>query len=405
MIRKLLCCAACLAARGREPVDSEFQEDVYEDVTAKEADFADSFWGLFTARKIVHIEDSKPKDWEILDGPKLLEHSCFADESASRLWKNDTVVFCGCCTDHLIGDPRSQAALLYMGQKELGPAFKRDLAGTTKQVGLVPVWSLGGRIPAVLCDRGRFVCHCEDPVWEWAEFEHACRRGQTCRPPEPIEEEASVGYSEEPEEDADVDSAVDSNDSEGDDQDTKNDTNDTNGSDISEENGSEISEDSKNDTDGSENSKKSSEAASLLQDLDTVEDIPDCAAQAESGSAHARFPLGSAFCEDFSVHNCQQTYVVTHLGVHHWCEVDEKMFRHCGANLVSVKDAQRVTDEAQSWAIQNFYRPDLGWKVETTDFTTRVVEHPLPEPDVFEQHVQKRMDAQSTAEILKKMSE
>ncbi|CAE7292418.1 frmA [Symbiodinium pilosum] len=156
--------------------------------------------------------------------------------------------------DHLIGDPLSQSALVYESSKadkslEEAPAFERYEDGSTRQVGMVYVWSLGGRIPAVLCDRGRLVCHCEDPVRGWAEFEPACRRGHPCQPPEEVVEGVSVGYEE----------------------DTANDS-------MLEVKGDGVG---------------GSEAAPL------------------TSCALGRYPLGSAFCEDFAVEQCEKAYART----------------------------------------------------------------------------------------------
>ena len=52
-------------------------------------------------------------------------------------------------------------------------------------------------------------------------------------------------------------------------------------------------------------------------------------------------------------------------GLYHACEVDKKTFRHCGAQLLSEAEAQQRTQQAMAWAVQNFYTPELDWKVET----------------------------------------
>eukprot|EP00913_Durusdinium_trenchii_P012008 g11281.t1 len=172
------------------PQQQEVSPEVREDITSERETFIDKISGIFvTPKKWVHVSKAR--------GSKhgLLPYFC----TDKNLWSDDTVVSCDCCSlvetrrqekgpetssDHLTGDPRSQAALLYQSAKAQAPAFKRFDDGTTRQVGVVNVWSLGGRIPAVLCDRGRLVCHCEDPVRGWAEFESACRRGNLCEAPE-----------------------------------------------------------------------------------------------------------------------------------------------------------------------------------------------------------------------------
>jgi len=43
--------------------------------------------------------------------------------------------------------------------------------------------------------------------------------------------------------------------------------------------------------------------------------------------------------------------------------VDKKSFRHCGAQLLSEAEAKQRTQQAMAWAVQNFYTPELDWKV------------------------------------------
>ncbi|CAE7221865.1 frmA, partial [Symbiodinium necroappetens] len=462
-------------------------EGIREDITEQRATLWEKIEGFFgSMHKYVHVSVKRGNDYG------LQSHFCVDKE----LWNDDTVVSCDCCMDHLIGDPLSQSALVYKSSQEEAPAFERYADGSTRQVGMVKVWSLGasqtytmpamqtyaaepaitmpaeamssemaaysgyavqtmpasqvytmpasqtytmpaaqtytmpapqtytlptapqvmsgldhtkgkwfapgealppgfvvtahpeghtapqathdmtdmaresfvmtgsavssalpkaaaptkkskkgkkkkssGRIPAVLCDRGRLVCHCEDPVRGWAEFEPACRRGHPCQPPEEVVEGVSVGYDAQ--------------------------------------------------------AQDSSVNASMLE-MDTVEGE----AQPLTSCSIGRIPLGSAFCEDFTVDQCEKVYSRTKQGIHHLCAVDQKTFRHCGATLISEDEARKRTEEARSWAIQNFYSPELDWKVLTVNFTTRVIEDPLPPADIFEAKVRERMDAQGTLEKL-----
>ncbi|CAJ1416259.1 unnamed protein product [Effrenium voratum] len=308
--------------------------EVREDISSTRSTFWDTLEGIFgSTKKFVHVSVRRSHKMGLLD-------SFCLDED---LWGDDTVVSCDCCTDHLIGDPLSQSALVYNSGKEQAPAFERKADGSTHQVGMVNVWSLGGRIPAVLCDRGRLTCHCEDPVRGWAEFEPACRRGKPCEPPETVVEGVSNGYEEQA---AKLQAAL---------------------------------------------AKANASKADALLEADSA------AVRCAFGD---RVPLGSAFCEDFSVEQCERTYSRTKRGVHHVCEVDQKTFRHCGATLLTEAEAQQRTAEAMSWAVQNFYTPSLDWKVRTVNFTTRVVEEPLPAADLFQAHVHNRMEDQGTMEKL-----
>mmetsp|Transcript_57811 Transcript_57811/g.102668 ORF Transcript_57811/g.102668 Transcript_57811/m.102668 type:complete len:358 (-) Transcript_57811:115-1188(-) len=157
-----------------------------DDVTEQESYLYDKIKGkIWEETKFVDIVYRKGPDWPHLN------HFCL-DETE---YKEDTVIWCGCCIDHLIHDPKSKAALLFGSKMEKAPAFNREGGGKTAQVGLVNVWSLGGRIPAVVCDRGSLQCHCEDPITQWAEFEPGCMRGQNCSGPSEtmFEEGASKG--------------------------------------------------------------------------------------------------------------------------------------------------------------------------------------------------------------------
>ncbi|CAE7244472.1 frmA [Symbiodinium natans] len=322
------------------PTNSEAAEEegIREDITEERATLWEKIEGFFGSMpKYVHVSLKRGTNYG------LQEHFCVDKD----LWSDDTVVSCDCCMDHLIGDPLSQSALVYKSSKEEAPAFERYEDGSTRQVGMVNVWSIGGRIPAVLCDRGRLVCHCEDPVRGWAEFEPACRRGHPCQPPEEVLEGVSVGY-EAPVEEED-----------------------------------------------------SSSNASMLEVVG-VEGVQGVQGEAPplTSCAIGRIPLGLAFCEDFSVEQCEKTYSRTKQGIHHLCAVDPKTFRHCGATLMTEEEARKRTEEARSWAIQNSYSPELDWKVLTVNFTTHVIEDPLPPADIFEAKVLERMDAQGTLEKL-----
>eukprot|EP00439_Symbiodinium_sp_Y106_P042597 s929_g5.t1 len=220
--------------------------------------------------------------------------------------------------DHLIGDPLSQSALVYKSSKDDAPAFERYADGSTRQVGMVNVWSLGGRIPAVLCDRGRLVCHCEDPV-----------RGR-------ISSLLGVaGRSSSPRAAVDIHASP-----------------------------------------RRKSLKDSSVNASMLE-MDAVEGE----AQPLTSCSIGRIPLGSAFCEDFTVDQCEKAYSRTKQGIHHLCAVDPKTFRHCGATLIS----------EDSWqTLANLHRT--------------AVQDPLPPADIFEAKVRERMDAQGTLEKLMEWS-
>lgn len=349
----LLAALAATAVMGAVPEESlevpaapaeEVVPEVREDITSQRATVFDTIEGWFwDPKKWIHV--SKPR------GSKhgLLPHFC----NSKDVWKEDTVVSCDCCVDHLTGDPRSQAALLYQSGKTQAPAFFRSGDGRTKQVGMINVWTLGGRVPAVLCDRGRLVCHCEDPVRGWAEFERACRRGQPCEPPEEVEEGVSKGYEEQHQD--------------------------------------------------SEDSQAAEELHEQME-KDAAKEIPPSSLAQNQGhrcDKGDRVPLGQAFCEDFSVEQCERTYARTKSGQHHACEVDPKTFRLCGAQLLSEAEAAQRTRAAMAWAVQNFYSPELDWKVRTINFTTTVVEEPWPSASLFEKQVQHRMDEQGTMEKLK----
>lgn len=320
------------------PQQQEVSPEVREDITSERETFIDKISGIFvTPKKWVHVSKAR--------GSKhgLLPYFC----TDKNLWNDDTVVSCDCCSDHLTGDPRSQAALLYQSAKAQAPAFKRFDDGTTRQVGVVNVWSLGGRIPAVLCDRGRLVCHCEDPVRGWAEFESACRRGNLCEAPEEVAEGVSTGFEQQHEDVADR---------------------------VAEQ-----------------------EVAEIKEKGHSALELTDPSHRCAFGD---RVPLGHAFCEDFAVGQCEKTYARTKEGLYHACAVDKKTFRLCGAELLSEDRAQERTEELMSWAVQHFYSPKLDWKVRTVNFSTSVVEEPWPSPQMFQDFVKDRMDEQGTAEKL-----
>lgn len=330
-----------------EPPPAQVEEvvpEVREDITSQRATVFDTIEGwLWGPKKWIHISKAR--------GSKhgLLPNFC----NSKDVWKEDTVVSCDCCVDHLTGDPKSQAALLYQSGKTQAPAFFRSVDGSTRKVGMINVWTLGGRVPAVLCDRGRLVCHCEDPVRGWAEFEKACRRGQLCEPPEEVEEGVSSGYEQQHQDSEDRQAAE------------------------------ELHEQMEKDA------AKELSASSLAQEPSHRCEFGD------------RVPLGQAFCEDFGVEQCERTYARTKQGLYHTCEVDKKSFRHCGAQLLSEAEAKQRTQQAMAWAVQNFYTPELDWKVRTVNFTTSVVEEPWPPASLFQKQVQARMDEQGTMEKLK----
>ena len=322
-----------------EPAKSEeVVPEIREDITSERETIFDQIEGWFWERK----------KWMRISKARRSKHGLLDHFCGKELNLADMVISCDCCADHLMGDPRASSALLYQSGKEQAPAFNREADGTTRQLGMVNAWSLGGRVPAILCDRGRLVCHCEDPVRGWAEFEQACRRGALCEPPEEVEEQVSKGYEEQhqAQEEAirikEVEEQVEKN--------------------------------------------KEKEASSLVQN-------PNARARCEFGG---RLPLGRAFCEDFSVKQCENTYARTNKGFYHICAVDKKTFRHCGAHLMTVEEAQERTNQSMSFAVQHFYSPELDWKVRTVNFTTTVVEEPWPPATIFQKYVQDRMDAQDT---------
>jgi len=94
--------------------------------------------------------------------------------------------------------------------------------------------------------------------------------------------------------------------------------------------------------------------------------------------------------------HCEHAYSRSHGGRYHRCEIEPDAFRRTHAQLISESEAKAITDEAQSWGIQNFYYPNLPWKVETDNFTTSVLETQIP-PDEFEKAVRKRMEQQAEA--------
>jgi len=64
-------------------------------------------FGLGAEYRSVKIRRSSKKD--------LLLGFC---QNEKNTYKEDTVVFCGGCTDHLVSDPRAKAALLYGSEKK-----------------------------------------------------------------------------------------------------------------------------------------------------------------------------------------------------------------------------------------------------------------------------------------------
>jgi len=293
-----------------------------QDVTATtdKKKTVDSFWSIFgLSPEYESIKIRKGADWS------HLTNFC---QNEKNTYKEDTVLWCGGCTDHLVSDPRAKAALLYNSKLEKAPAYKREVNGKTAQKGLVSVWSLGSRIPAVLCDRGVLQCICEDSAQQWAEFEPSCVRGQNCSAPSEsmFEEGASAGS---------IEPAVDIVDA----------------------------------------------------------SWPEC-----TSKEHPRAPIGGSFCEDMELAHCEHAYSRSHGGHYHRCQIEPDTFRKTHALLLSQSEAQALADEAQSWGIQNFYNPNLPWKVETENFTTSVLEKPeAPPADEFEKAVRARMEQQTEA--------
>eukprot|EP00933_Yihiella_yeosuensis_P073398 TRINITY_DN8205_c0_g2_i1.p1 TRINITY_DN8205_c0_g2~~TRINITY_DN8205_c0_g2_i1.p1 ORF type:complete len:410 (+),score=87.07 TRINITY_DN8205_c0_g2_i1:144-1373(+) len=343
--------------KGSDGVDApgmESPKSIWKELSEIWHDFWVWFWGLFfgkaeepaavavaQAMEKLEYDDLPP----ITSKPyPLLDSFCLEEE----LFTNTSLVSCGCCSDHLVGDARAQAALLFKSGPVEAPAFLRKQDGSYDRVGNVKTWSLGGRTPAVVCDRGQLVCHCEDRSKAWIEVEPQCGIGKACKPPEmpsegPSEEKASPAQAVGPV--------------------------------LAEE-----------------------EAYSSDQEVfEGDQSLPICTASSHKSK---RMSIGVNFCQDFTVQQCERLYARSHHGDWHYCKVHHNRYRRCGAKLIMQEEAEKVTLDAQSWALQNLYSPDTDWKVEskpskTPAHLTRTLEDPPPEADVFEEMVAARMQKQA----------
>lgn len=131
-------------------------------------------------------EDEVPEEVKDDRGP-LLEEFCGMELGEAM------AVDCGCCADHLVGDPLAAAALTYGGgpSEDAGAFFRNDSEHTGRS-GRVRMWSIGEFVPNVWCDRDRPICRCEDPQKGWHVSEPACRRAGPCAPPTEPEELSSA---------------------------------------------------------------------------------------------------------------------------------------------------------------------------------------------------------------------
>lgn len=246
---------------------------------------------------------SGKRPWSTSNHTEQLEHALLRSFCGVDI-THPNVLSCMCCTSHLLGNPAAQAALLYGSGPVKAPVWNRHReGGASSEAGWVSTWSLGGRIPGILCDRGQMLCACEDSEMGWHEEEPACQAGGVCVVTEPVEE----GLGPHP--------------------------------------GIQL------------NSKSSGH--------------PDCNSM--------RISLGSALCEDVSVKQCEHLYRKNSNDTWQYCEVNNHAVRECAAHVVDNTEVIKLVAQAQSWAIQHIYTPDIGWPLHAqADQTLRVNETPVP---------------------------
>lgn len=215
------------------------------------------------------------------------------------------VIDCGCCavgTSQGDSEPTALAVLLYGGGVVQAPAWDRANASSGWSLtGVSRTWSLGGRIPRLLCDRGRPVCRCEESAKGWRVEEPTCQNGDTC----------ALGS-------------------------------------VPEEGGS-----------------CSSNGCAWHGGLafTNPDPIPQGVAKCEIGEKSGRVSIGDALCEDMSVNECSRLYGRGADGSWHHCKVSDTEVRMCNARAMTMEEALQRDTAVGSWAVQHAYNPDTRWKV------------------------------------------
>lgn len=300
--------------------DDDLIAEFEKDVTSEKQDWWD--W-IIGNNKIIHTMKRRvaASEFKVLDPSSWCQaekkskeddmengsHPVLEGDARENADPDSMVIHCGCCADHLVGDAPARAALVYGSKKAYADAFYRDNTGHTAPVGVIPVWTVGSRTPAILCDRGMLVCHCEDPSKDWVEHEKSCERGLPCTPPPFIRERNSLPK----------DTAQPAAEMDGD--------------------------------------------APLCARYSTE----------DKKSGNERAPIGSTFCEDMDSEACAHVYSRSDSGMHHICQLDTRTPRHCGARPISIKDIQEEMQTEESFAIQHFYCPKDTWEIQTENFVTK----------------------------------
>eukprot|EP00438_Fugacium_kawagutii_P001030 Skav205838 [mRNA] locus=scaffold160:403735:409735:+ [translate_table: standard] len=105
------------------------EPEVREDITDQRASLFDRIEGFFGQPK-KWIQSSKARGAKPLGAARRISVS-MGWAPKLDVWKEDTVVSCDCCTDHLLGDPRAQASLLYKSGKDRAAGSRGVAAGAT----------------------------------------------------------------------------------------------------------------------------------------------------------------------------------------------------------------------------------------------------------------------------------
>jgi len=223
-----------------------------------------------------------------------------------------TVVDCGCCATHAVGDYASQVELLFGGR----PVNSKARAYGNEKGGQVRMWSLGEYIPEVVCVDGKAMCKCADEAGAWSQSEPSCRAGPSCRPPQAPTEWPSKC-------------------AEG------------------------VSCSARDRALGREGGGK----AAVVDNTDLA---CDAAPSMKGSNISRRVSIGTTGCEDMAPEQCHLFYTKASDGSFKHCEADMTAVRQCPA--MTAKEAKKYDDTTQmeAWAVKNAYVPD-AWPIEVND--------------------------------------
>lgn len=287
----------------------------------------------------------------------------------------ETVVDCSCCSMD-VENYASQVEMEYGSGKTFARAFERK---ERKYVGQVPIWSIGGKVPQVICHRDmeshahrakstpHAMCRCANEDGTWALFEPSCVAGDTCSPPK------SQGF------EAWSDKCAEGMPCPGRDEALHR-------GHFKEHQGAEEI--------GEEKVGKNGGPLQPIEESEKAEDRGQCTAFPEwfekmddkTGKKPARrVSLGESRCEDAHPDQCHLFFAKTADKKWKHCEASTNKVKQCRAQTRTGDEARARQNKMEDWAVKHAYTPG-AWPVEVLeDGTFRAVKKPSRE--VFLKHV------------------